>query len=99
MAKLALSLLAFAQLSLVYGRPALDAEAERRLDQRDVPSLTSLEPTISYSTAIETLQSVSITVLPSITGVRGHHPCLRQLLILSRVYILPCPPEALRMIL
>ncbi|KAF2028709.1 glycoside hydrolase, partial [Setomelanomma holmii] len=30
--------------------------------------LTTLSPTISYSTAIETLQSATITVLPSITG-------------------------------
>jgi hypothetical protein len=36
---------------------------------RPVRTSDDLEPTTSYSTAITSLQSVSITVLPSITGV------------------------------
>lgn len=67
MAKLITSLLSFAQLTLVYSLPAgLEAPA---LVERLISEFPTQEPTTSYSTAIETLQSVTISVLPSITGV------------------------------
>ncbi|KAF2819593.1 hypothetical protein CC86DRAFT_131951 [Ophiobolus disseminans] len=62
-------LLALAQLSFVIGLPAGDAKHEPALlDERAIQIATDLQPTISYSTAIESLQSASITVLPSMTG-------------------------------
>jgi hypothetical protein len=58
-----LFLLVLAQLLAVYSLPTID------LNEEDVPTPTVLEPTISYSTAITSLQSLSISILPSITGV------------------------------
>jgi hypothetical protein len=74
MARMGLLLFGFVQLALVYGLPAgKNIKDHVGLKDRDVPYLTSLAPTISYSTAIESLQSATITVLPSITGVY-HRP-------------------------
>ncbi|KAH7080736.1 endo-1,3(4)-beta-glucanase 1 precursor [Paraphoma chrysanthemicola] len=57
------------QLSLVVGRPAGESvQNAAALEDRDVPKLPTLSPTISYSTAIESLQSATISILPSITG-------------------------------
>jgi endo-1,3(4)-beta-glucanase len=70
MAKIALSLLALAQLTLVHSLPAGDLQRESNdLEERAISIPSNAEPTTSYSRAIESLQSASITVLPSITGV------------------------------
>jgi endo-1,3(4)-beta-glucanase len=72
---MALLLLGFAQLSAVFALPAAGTKPEAvKLDERAVSISTDLQPTISYSTAITSLQSVTISVLPSITGV-----CIRTL--------------------
>lgn len=64
-------LLVLAQLSAVCGLPAGGVVQEHSdLDEREIPTPSSLPPTTSYSTAITSLQSVSISILPSITGVR-----------------------------
>jgi endo-1,3(4)-beta-glucanase len=71
MARMAFLLLACARLSLVYSRAAGDAKPELSdLEEREVAVPPDLQPTISYSSAIRSLQSVTISVLPSITGVR-----------------------------
>jgi hypothetical protein len=68
-------LLAFIQLALVSSLPAGAAKREPPLlNERAIQIASDLQPTISYSTAIESLQSASITVLPSVTGV-----CIPQL--------------------
>lgn len=65
-------LLALAQLSSVVCLPTGDAKQEpHHLDERAVQLASDIQPTISYSTAIESLQSATITALPSITGVCG----------------------------
>jgi endo-1,3(4)-beta-glucanase len=70
MAKMISLLLAVVQLPFVLGLPAGDAEREpSQLEERAVLVASDAQPTISYSTAIESLQSATITVLPSITGV------------------------------
>ncbi|KAH8719479.1 endo-1,3(4)-beta-glucanase 1 precursor [Phaeosphaeriaceae sp. PMI808] len=62
-------LLGFVLWSLVYSLPTEEVRQEpTKLDDRAAPEVQSLEPTISYSTAIKSLQSLSITVLPTITG-------------------------------
>jgi endo-1,3(4)-beta-glucanase len=67
---MALLLLGFAQLSAVFALPAGVTKPEAvELDERAVSISTVLQPTISYSTAITSLQSATISVLPSITGV------------------------------
>lgn len=64
-------LVALAQLSLVLSLPAGGQKRDSsHLNERAVQIASDLQPTISYSTAIESLQSASITILPSITGVR-----------------------------
>ncbi|KAF1930337.1 glycoside hydrolase family 81 protein [Didymella exigua CBS 183.55] len=61
MAKLSL-LLAVSQLTLVYTHPAGD------LKRQAISISTNLEATTSYSTAIETLQTATVTTRPSLTG-------------------------------
>ncbi|KAH6544862.1 endo-1,3(4)-beta-glucanase [Parastagonospora nodorum] len=58
-------LLFLAQLSIVYSLPARELQQKY---QRDISTLTVQPPTTSYSTAITSLQSLSISVLPSLTG-------------------------------
>jgi len=63
-------LLAFAQLPFILALPGADASLDSsRLDERAFEIATDLEPTVSYSRAITSLQSAVISVLPSITGV------------------------------
>src|SRR5690242_4241984 len=79
MAKLSL-LLAVSQLSLVYSLPA--SNIERQADavrERAVTISTNLEATTSYSTAIQTLQTPTLTTRPPAEGVR-----------LSRALFLQC---------
>jgi endo-1,3(4)-beta-glucanase len=67
----ALLLLAIVQVSGVYGLPAGEIKQNAfNLDERAISISLKAEPTTSYSTAITSLQSLSISVLPSITGVR-----------------------------
>lgn len=62
-------LLVLAQLAAISALPAGGAvQGHVDLAERDVPTPSSLPPTTSYSTAITSLQSVSISILPSITG-------------------------------
>lgn len=69
-ATMARLLLVLAQLSVVSGLPAGGAvQDERDVAEREIPTPSSIPPTTSYSTAITTLQSVPISILPSITGV------------------------------
>jgi endo-1,3(4)-beta-glucanase len=71
MAAMALLLLAIVQISGVYGLPAGEIKQNAvHLDERAISISAEAEPTTSYSTAITSLQSLSISVLPSITGVR-----------------------------
>ncbi|KAH7410427.1 endo-1,3(4)-beta-glucanase 1 precursor [Phaeosphaeria sp. MPI-PUGE-AT-0046c] len=62
-------LLVLAQLYAVSGLPA-SGKVQGHIDlaERAVPTPSSLLPTTSYSTAITSLQSLSISILPSITG-------------------------------
>jgi endo-1,3(4)-beta-glucanase len=70
MAKIVVSLLALARLTLVQGLPAGDVKGNPDpLRERAVPVSTGLEATTSYISAIESLQSEPITVLPTATGV------------------------------
>ncbi|KAL5118485.1 endo-1,3-beta glucanase [Pleosporales sp. CAS-2024a] len=70
MAIVALSLLVFfANLHAVHSLPAGDLQQEPvHLTERHVPTPSMLQPTISYSTGITSLQSLTISVLPSLTG-------------------------------
>jgi hypothetical protein len=69
-ATMARLLLSFAQLSVVFALPAGGTKPESiNLKERAVSISTDLQPTISYSSAITSLQSVTISILPSITGV------------------------------
>lgn len=69
MAKLSL-LLAVSQLTLVYSLPAQDVRRQPEvLDERAITISTNLEATTSYSTAIKTLQTATVTTRPSLTGV------------------------------
>jgi endo-1,3(4)-beta-glucanase len=71
MAIMARFLLAFAHFSAVYGLPAGEAlQKNADLDERQVSLPLAQEVTTSYSRAITSLQSATISVLPSITGVR-----------------------------
>jgi hypothetical protein len=64
-------MLVLARLSAVSGLPAGVAVQEHSdLSERAIPTPSYLPPTTSYSTAITSLQSVAISILPSITGVR-----------------------------
>ncbi|KAL1596237.1 endo-1,3-beta glucanase [Nothophoma quercina] len=68
MAKLSL-LLAVSQLTLVYGFPARDVKRQPGVvEERAITISTNLEATTSYSTAIETLQTATVTTRPSLTG-------------------------------
>jgi endo-1,3(4)-beta-glucanase len=70
MATMALLLLGIAQLSVVFALPAGGTKPEFvDLEERAVSISADLQPTTSYSTAITSLQSVTISILPSITGV------------------------------
>lgn len=70
MAKLASFVLAVAQLTSVHGLPAGDNKREPGvLDDRAITLTSNIRATTSFSTAIETLQSISVTVEPSLTGV------------------------------
>ena len=83
MAKLSL-LLAVSQLTLVYGRPARDFKRRSEVfEERAIIISTNLEATTSYSTAIETLQTATITTRPSLTGVRYIYDPLDQRLKLT----------------
>lgn len=69
MAKLSL-LLAISQLSVVYSLPAKDLQRQPKvLDERAITISTDLEATTSYSTAIESLQTATLTTRPQLTGV------------------------------
>ena len=69
MAKLSL-LLAVSQLTLVYCFPARDVKRQPGVvEERAITISTNLEATTSYSTAIETLQTATVTTRPSLTGV------------------------------
>lgn len=71
MAKLSL-LLAVSQLTLVYSHPARDFERQAEvLGERAITISTNLEATTSYSTAIETLQTATVTTRPPLEGVRS----------------------------
>ncbi|KAF2625074.1 glycoside hydrolase family 81 protein [Macroventuria anomochaeta] len=68
MAKLYL-LLAVSQLTFVYGFPARDIKRQPDvLDERAITISTDLEATTSYSTAIQTLQTATLTTRPSLEG-------------------------------
>jgi endo-1,3(4)-beta-glucanase len=70
MAKLTL-LLALFQVNFIYGLPTRDMKPQLAiLDARGVPISTSLAVTTSYSSAIvSSVQSASLTIEPSVTGV------------------------------
>ena len=70
MAKLVL-LLGLFQANLIYGLPTRDMKPQSAiLDPRSVPISTSLAVTTSYSSAIvSSVQSASLTIEPSVTGV------------------------------
>lgn len=68
MAKLSL-LLVFIQLTLVYSHPAGNLNHEVDLQERQIIS-TELDATTSFSTAILTLQSATITSRPAEQGVQ-----------------------------
>ncbi|KAF1848220.1 glycoside hydrolase family 81 protein, partial [Cucurbitaria berberidis CBS 394.84] len=69
MSKLAIVLLAYAQLTSGYCVPAGELEKRSNVQNaRAITFSTDLQPTTSYSRAIKTLQSVSPTIVPSITG-------------------------------
>ncbi|KZM25404.1 Endo-1,3(4)-beta-glucanase [Ascochyta rabiei] len=68
MAKLSL-LLAVSQFSLVYSLPANDINRQPEIpDERAITISTNLDATTSYSTAIESLQTATLTTRPSLTG-------------------------------
>jgi endo-1,3(4)-beta-glucanase len=70
MAKLTL-LLGLFQVNFIYGLPTRDMKPQSAiLDARSVPISTSLAVTTSYSSAIvSSVQSASLTIEPSVTGV------------------------------
>ena len=69
MAKLSL-LLAMSQLALVYALPTRDVKQQTELlNKRAITISTNLDITTSYSTAIESLQTATLTIRPSLTGV------------------------------
>jgi endo-1,3(4)-beta-glucanase len=82
MSKMALILLICARLSLVYSLPATEVKhGFADLEEREIAAVPSdLQTTTSYSTAIRSLQSVTISVLPSITGVYTTIPSGNELL-------------------
>jgi endo-1,3(4)-beta-glucanase len=71
MSKMVLILLICARLSLVYSIPVVEVNhGLAGLEEREIAAIPSvLQTTTSYSTAIKSLQSVTISILPSITGV------------------------------
>ncbi|KAK7184684.1 glycosyl hydrolase family 81 [Paraphaeosphaeria sporulosa] len=69
MAKLAI-LLALAQSALIHGLPARELQRDTHvIEERAITFSSGLEITTSYSLVVSTLQSVSATETPSITGV------------------------------
>lgn len=73
MAKLTFLSLAYAQLYAIHGHPTGELQQRAGVDclaKREITISTNARPTTSYSTAIETLQSVPVTVEPTLTGVR-----------------------------
>lgn len=69
MAKLAF-LLALAQTNFIYGLPTREKELVEALDERAITLSSNLPVTTSYISTVETFQSASETVSPSVTGVR-----------------------------
>lgn len=69
MAKLAI-LLALVQSTLIHGLPAREPQHDAHvIEGRAITLSSDLDITTSYSLVVSTLQSVSITETPSITGV------------------------------
>lgn len=69
MAKLAF-LLALVQAVHIYGLPTRDQKRKAEgLAERAITLSSNLEVTTSYSSTLETFQSATATVAPSITGV------------------------------
>lgn len=78
MAKLFL-LLAISQLTLVYSLPAKNIERRPGvLDERAITISTNLEATTSYSRAIESLQTATLTTRPALTGVYLPFPTVQN---------------------
>ncbi|KAL5432853.1 hypothetical protein PMIN06_011875 [Paraphaeosphaeria minitans] len=69
MAKLAI-LLALAQSTLIYSLPAREQQRDAHVvEERAITLSSGIEITTSYSLVVSTLQSVSATESPSITGI------------------------------
>lgn len=68
MAKLSL-LLVISQLTLVYSHPAGNIKHPVDVEERAITISTNLDVTTSFSTAILTLQSATITSRPPAEGV------------------------------
>jgi endo-1,3(4)-beta-glucanase len=69
MANFAISLLAILPLASGLCLPAGEIKEKRNvLNAREI-TISTLPPTISYSTAIKTLQSATVSETPSLTGV------------------------------
>jgi hypothetical protein len=69
MAKLVV-LLALAQSALIHGLPAREPQHDAQVvDERAITLSSDVAITTSYSRVVSTLQSLSVTESPSITGV------------------------------
>ncbi|KAI8939229.1 hypothetical protein NX059_005055 [Plenodomus lindquistii] len=69
MAKLTGLLLAASQIFVAHALPAGEQKGERaHFEERAITISTDVPATTSYSSAIESLQSVSVTLQPSLTG-------------------------------
>jgi hypothetical protein len=78
MAKLSL-LLAVSQLTFVHSLPARDIKRQPHVfGERAITISSNLAATTSYSTAIESLQTASLTTRPSLTGVHFLTPDIQE---------------------
>jgi endo-1,3(4)-beta-glucanase len=69
MAKLASFLLALAQITSSHSLHAAELKRDEDALAARAITLTSVDVTTSYSTAIESMQTASATIEPSLTGV------------------------------
>jgi hypothetical protein len=69
MAKLASFLLALAQITSSHSLQVAELKQDEDVLAARAITLTSVDATTSYSTAIESMQTASATVEPSLTGV------------------------------
>ena len=68
MAKVSL-LLVISQLSLINSHPAGNSQQQPNVQHRAITLSTDVDVTTSYSTAIQTLQSATVTSRPPAQGV------------------------------